>query len=101
MRQLAQYHGEYGAVFLLSASRNSFAPPDQGTNADRRETMPSARLAPALALDSLAPEASSSEHGTPGVVASNGLRVVDISIDDAEIEPTRRAMSGDGDAGEC
>ena len=47
--------------------------------------MPSARLAPAL--DSLAPEASSSEHGTPGVVASsvyaNGRRVADISIDDA------------------
>ena len=47
--------------------------------------MPSARLAPDL--DSLAPEASSSEHGTPGVVASsvyaNGRRVADISIDDA------------------
>lgn len=47
--------------------------------------MPSARFA--LALDSLAPEASSSEHGTPGVVASsvyaNGRRVADISIDDA------------------
>ena len=31
--------------------------------------MPSARLAPAL--DSLAPEASSPEHGTPGVIASS------------------------------
>jgi hypothetical protein len=45
--------------------------------------MPSARLAPAL--DSLAPEASSPEQGTPGVVASsvyaNGRRVADISID--------------------
>jgi magnesium transporter len=47
--------------------------------------MPSARLAPAL--DSRAPEASSPEHGTPGVVASsvyaNGRRVAGISIDDA------------------
>ena len=44
--------------------------------------MPSARFA--LALDSLAPEASSYEHGAPGVVASsvyaNGRRVADISI---------------------
>jgi magnesium transporter len=47
--------------------------------------MPSAQLAPAL--DSCAPEASSPEHGTPGVIASsvyaNGRRVADISIDDA------------------